>query len=190
MKYAALVAALLALSATAAEAQDPLPAVVLGQPAYGGSGCADGTASILLGFSQQAAIYLFDAYAVGDNGRSVDRKTCAIAIPVNVPDGVSVAVRNVGLRGAARLPEGLEATLTVEAFSAGEVGEASEIAFAGPADTGFLRFLSVPDDQLVWSGCGEDINLRINTSLRTRGTEDAAVSVSAMIVYPLATKAC
>jgi hypothetical protein len=190
MKYAALVAALLALSATAAEAQDPLPAVVLGQPAYGGTGCADGTAGIVLGFSRQAAIYVFEDYAVGDSGRAVDRKTCAVAIPVHVPAGVSVAVRTVALRGAVKLPDGLDATLNVELFSAGETGEINEIALAGPANTGFLRFVTVPEDQLAWSTCGEDINLRVNTSLRTRGTEDAAVSVSAMIVYPLATKAC
>ena len=43
MKYAALVAALRALSATAADAQDPLPAVSFGEPGYGGSGCPDST---------------------------------------------------------------------------------------------------------------------------------------------------
>lgn len=190
MKYAALVAALLALSATAVAAQDPLPAVSFGDPTYGGSGCPDGTGIIVRGFSGQAAVYVFDSYQVGDNGRAVDRKTCAVAIPVTVPDGVSVAVRDVGVRGAAMLPDGLEATLDVEAFAAGETGEVSEIAFTGPTDAGFLRFLDVSDDQLDWSACGEDINLRVNTSLRTRGTENAAVSLSTLIVYPLATKAC
>lgn len=190
MKYAALVAALLALSATGTQAQDPLPAVSLGEPGYGGSGCPDGTGAVVLGFGKQAAAYVFDSYAVGDNGRSVDRKTCAIAIPVDVPDGVSVAVRDVAFRGASKLPDGQDATISVELFSAGETGEINEIPLTGPSDTGFLRFVSVPDDQLVWSECGTDINLRVNTSLRTRGNEDAAVSLNALIVYPLATKAC
>ena len=39
MKYAALVAALLALSATGALADDPLPKVTFGEPGYGGTGC-------------------------------------------------------------------------------------------------------------------------------------------------------
>ena len=95
MKYAALVAALLALAATGVNAQDALPAVSFGEPGYGGSGCPDGTGIAIRGFSNQAAAYVFDAYKVGDNGRAVDRKTCAVAIPVDVPDGVSVAVRNV-----------------------------------------------------------------------------------------------
>jgi hypothetical protein len=190
MKYAALVAALLALSATAASAQDPLPAVSFGEPAYGGSGCPDGTGMVVRGFSNQAAAYVFDSYKVGDSGRSIDRKTCAIAIPVDVPAGVSVAVRNVGFRGAAKLPDGLDATLSVEAFRAGESGDIVELPLTGPTDTGYLRFVTVPDDKLDWSACGADINLRVNTSLRTKGTDEAAVSLNALIIYPLATKAC
>ncbi len=190
MKYAALVTALLALAATTAEAQEPLPAVSFGEPGYGGSGCPDGTGIAIRGFSNQAAAYVFDAYQVGDNGRAVDRKTCAIAIPVEVPDGVSVAVRDVALRGAAKLPEGLDATIGVEVFSAGETGEINEIPLSGGMDSGYLRFVSVPEDQLDWSACGDDINLRVNTSLRTRGNRDAAVSLDALIIYPLATKAC
>ncbi len=190
MKYAALVAALLALSAAGAQAQDPLPAVSLGEPGYGGSGCPDGSGSVVLGFSKQAAAYVFDAYAVGDNGRAVDRKTCAIAIPVTVPAGVSVAVRNVAFRGAAKLPDGQDATISVELFSAGETGEINEIPLTGPTDTGYLRFVTVPDDQLKWSDCGADINLRVNTSLRTRSDKQSNVALNALIVYPLATKAC
>ncbi|HZY67968.1 MAG TPA: DUF4360 domain-containing protein, partial [Devosia sp.] len=182
----------LALSGTAAaEAQEqPVPPVTFGEPGYGGSGCPDGTATIVRGFSNQAAIYVFDEYKVGDNGRSLDRKTCGVAIPVEVPDGVSVAVRNVGFRGASKLPEGQEATISVEAFSAGESGEIVETPLTGPTDTGYLRFLKTEDADLDWSECGADINLRVNTSLRARGNEDAAVSLDALIIYPLATKAC
>ena len=43
--------------ATAAVAQDPLPKVTFGEPGYGGSGCPDGTAKVIRGFSNQAAHY-------------------------------------------------------------------------------------------------------------------------------------
>jgi hypothetical protein len=190
MKYAALVAALLALSATGAVAEDPLPKVSLGEPGYGGSGCPDGTAEVIRGFSNQAAIYILDAYKVGEGKRSVDRKTCGIAIPVDVPDGVSVAIRNVAIRGTADLPDGLDATVSVEAFTASTLGEINEIPLSGPMNSGYLRFVTIPDDQLQWSACGADTNLRVNTSLRTRGDKKADVSLNALIVYPLATKAC
>ena len=190
MKYAALVATLLALSATAAVAQDPLPKVTFGEPGYGGSGCPDGTAKVIRGFSNQAAIYILDAYEVGDNGRAVDRQTCAVAIPVDVPDGVSVAIRTVAVRGTATLPDGLDATVSVELFTASTQGEINELPLNGAMDSGYLRFVTIPDDKLQWSDCGADTNLRVNTSLRTRGDKKAAVSLNALIVYPLATKAC
>ena len=109
---------------------------------------------------------------------------------MTVPDGVAVAVRNVAFRGAVKLPDGQDATISTELFSAGETGEVNEIPLTGPSDTGFLRFVTVPDDQLKWSDCGADINLRVNTSLRTRGDKESDVSLKALIVYPLATKAC
>jgi hypothetical protein len=190
MKYAALVAALLALSATGTVAEDPLPKVTFGEPGYGGSGCPDGTAEVIRGFSNQAAIYILDAYKVGGNGRAVDRQTCAVAISVDVPDGVSVAIRNVAIRGAADLPDGLDATVSVEAFTASTHGEINEIPLSGAMYSGYLRFVTIPEDQLQWSACGADTNLRVNTSLRTRGDRQADVSLNALIVYPLATKAC
>lgn len=190
MKYAALVAALLALSATSVDAQDPLPKVTLGEPGYGGTGCPDGSAEVIRGFSNQAAIYILSDYKVGDGKRSVDRKTCGIAIPVDVPDGVSVAVRSVAIRGTADLPDGLDATVSVEAFTASTQGEINEIALTGAMNSGYLRFVTIPDDKLQWSDCGADTNLRVNTSLRTKGNADAAVAMTALIVYPLATKAC
>ena len=190
MKYAALVAALLALSTAAAVAEDPLPKVTFGEPGYGGSGCPDGTAKVILGFSNQAAIYILEGYKVGDNGRAVDRQTCGVAIPVDVPDGVSVAMRLVAIRGTATLPEGLDATVSVEAFTASTQGEINEVKLNGAMDSGYLRFVNIPDDKLQWSDCGADTNLRVNTSLRTRGDKQAAVSLNALIVYPVAIKAC
>ena len=190
MKYAALVAALLALSTAAAVAEDPLPKVTFGEPGYGGSGCPDGTAKVILGFSSQAAIYILEGYKVGDNGRAVDRQTCGVAIPVDVPDGVSVAMRMVAIRGTATLPDGLGATVSVEAFTASTQGEINEVKLNGAMDSGYLRFVTIPDDKLQWSDCGADTNLRVNTSLRTRGDKQAAVSLNALIVYPVATKAC
>jgi hypothetical protein len=190
MKYAALVAALLALSTAAAVAEDPLPKVTFGEPGYGGSGCPDGTAKVIRGFSNQAAIYILEGYKVGDNGRAVDRQTCGVAIPVDVPDGVSVAMRMVAIRGTATLPEGLDATVSVEAFTASTQGEINEVKLNGAMDSGYLRFVTIPDDKLQWSDCGADTNLRVNTSLRTRGDKQAAVSLNALIVYPVATKAC
>src|SRR5690606_21326318 len=116
--------------------------------------------------------------------------TCGIAIPVDVPDGLSVAVRNIAIRGTADLPDGIDATVSLEAFTASTQGEINEIALSGGMHSAYLRFVTIPDDKLQWSDCGADINLRVNTSLRTRGDNEAAVTLNTLIVYPLATKAC
>lgn len=187
MKYAALVAALLALAATPTLAQDT---ATFGDPAFGGTGCPDGTAKVIKGLSVQAAVYLFDEYAIGDNGRAMDRKTCGIAIPVDVPSGMQVAVRNVALSGVADLPAGVDGTLSVELFTAGTQGEQNDIDLPTANKTPFVRFITTPDDQLQWSACGEDINLRVNTSLRSRGDKDGKAELNALIVYPLATRPC
>ncbi len=187
MKYAALVAALLALAGTPTQAQDT---PTWGDPAFGGTGCPDGTAKVIKGLSVQAAVYLFDEYSVGDNGRAVDRETCGIAIPVTVPAGTQVAVRNVALSGMADLPEGVDGTLNVELFTAGTQGPENAIDLPSGKKTPFVRFVTTPDDQLQWSACGADVNLRVNTSLRSRGDKEGKAELNALIIYPLATRAC
>ena len=92
--------------------------------------------------------------------------------------------------GDVTLPEGLEATLALEAFVAGDVGETAELTLTGLRAGSWQRTIHVPWDKLVWTGCGEDANMRINTSLRTRGNADAKLSIGALTVYRLVTKAC
>jgi hypothetical protein len=190
MKYAALVAALIALSATAATAQDARPIVSFGEIGYGGSGCPDSTATIVTNDARTSALLSLSDYTVGDANRSLDRKTCALAVPTSVPDGVAVAIRGVAVIGSVELPEGLEATLGLEAFVTGEVGEVTELTLTGLRAGNWQRTIVIPWDKLVWTGCGDDNNLRVNTSLRTRGKENAKVTVDTVTLFRLATKAC
>lgn len=187
MKSLAL-AVLLAALALPASAQSDL--AVFGEAGYGGSGCPDGTARIVAAFDSSSIALFPDAYSVGDNGRSLDRKTCAIAIPVSVPDGMQVAIRGIAFLGTAILPAGLDATLSAEAFTAGDSGEVTELPLTGPSTGPYFRFLTIPEDKLVWSGCGEDVNLRLNTSLRAKGNESASVTLDAINIFRVATKAC
>jgi hypothetical protein len=80
----------LVLSAPAFATHDDIS---LGEPGYGGTGCPDGTVSVTLSPDQKSLSLLFDQYQVevgGDTGKSFDRKSCNIAIPVHVPQGLSV----------------------------------------------------------------------------------------------------
>jgi hypothetical protein len=186
MKPAILLVSLLALATPAAAQQGP----AFGEIGYGGTGCPDGTALVSPGLGNGSVALQLSDYAVGDNGRGVDRKTCALALPVDVPEGMAVAIRLIGLQGTAKLPADIEATLSIEAFTAGDSGEVTEFPLVGPLDVSFFRFLQIPDDKLVWSGCGTDTNLRLNTSLRSKGNANAAVALTGLSVYRIATKPC
>ena len=81
----------------------------LGTPEYGGTGCPAGSASAVLSPNEDTVSILFDNYvaeAGGQTGRRFDRKSCAIGIPVQVPQGYSVAVFAVDYRGANIVPSG------------------------------------------------------------------------------------
>lgn len=189
MKYAALVAVLLAFATPIAPAAaTDLPP--FGEIGYGGTGCPDGSADIITNDGRNSALLSLSGYSVGDGKRSVDRKTCALAIPVEVPAGVAVAIRGIAVIGSVDLPEGVEATLGLEAFVAGDKGESNELTLTGPRTGNWFRAVSIRWNDLVWTGCGKDGILRINTSLRTKGNAGARVSVDKLVLFRVATKAC
>jgi hypothetical protein len=65
--------------------------ISLGKPGYGGTGCPEGTVSATLSPDAKSLSLLFDHYQIsvgGATGKSFDRKSCNIAIPVHVPQGM------------------------------------------------------------------------------------------------------
>ena len=88
--------------------------ISLGKPGYGGNGCPAGTADVALGAGGKTLTLRFDSYqasAGGSSGKSLDRKTCNLAIPVKVPAGKSVSIIAIDFRGQSRLPAGASARL-------------------------------------------------------------------------------
>src|SRR3954467_15421199 len=83
--------------------------ISLGGPGYGGTGCPSGSVSTTLSPDAKSLSLLFDSYqteAGGDTGKTFDRKSCNIAIPVHVPQGLSISVLAVDYRGYNNLPLG------------------------------------------------------------------------------------
>lgn len=189
-QYAVLIALVLATPVFAQDAATPMPAPVFGDVGYGGTGCPDGTATIITSPDRLSASLVLSDYSVGDNGRALDRATCAIAVPVDVPEGMQVAVQFAAVRGHVTLPAGLDATLSVEAFTAGDTGPVKDTELTGPIDRSLLSLTAIPNADLSWSACGADINLRLNTSLRTRGDQSAKAEIRVINLYRLATRPC
>ena len=196
-KLVATVAMLLSAGfASTAQADD----IALGQPGYGGSGCPSGSVSATLSPDAKSLSLLFDAYSVeagGESNKRFDRKSCNIAIPVHVPQGRSISVLAIDYRGYNNVPSGASTDFNVEYFFAGMRGPAFKKTFRGPIDSDYLIQNKLVADALVWSRCGEDVNLRTNSSIRvsTVGGRQALATVdsedvSAAIVYLLQWRKC
>lgn len=173
----------------------------LGQPSYGGNGCPGGSASAILSPDNSELSVLFDQYiaeAGGSTGRRIDRKSCNLAIPVRVPQGYSVAIVKVDYRGYTAVPAGGRNQFDVEYFWAGARGPKVSRTFTGPRNDSYTVTDELIATTLVWSGCGAEVNMRINSSMmaqsnsrmdQTIGTVDS-VDVSSGLIYHLAWKRC
>lgn len=196
-KILAIAALLIASTVAGASYADD---IALGEPGYGGTGCPDGTASVTLSPDQKSLSILFDEYyaeAGGSTNKSLDRKACNIAIPVHVPQGLSVSILTIDYRGYNNLPAGAKSTFAVEYFFAGVTGPKFNKTFNGALDKDYLITNKLQASALVWSACGADVNLRTNSSIRvqTKQNKEALATVDsqdvkAAIVYKLQWKKC
>lgn len=167
----------------------------LGTPGYGGTGCPAGTASVIVSPDDTALSVLFDSYvaeAGNTTGRSIDRKSCNLTIPVHVPQGYSVAVFHVDYRGFNAIPSGAQTRFNAEYFWAGARGPTMTRAFYGPQNQNYILSNDLLAASLVWAPCGASVNLRINSSLmaqtnsrwdQTMATVDSADLTSGLIYH-------
>lgn len=173
--------------------------ITLGQPGYGGTGCPAGSASVTLSPDQTSLSILFDSYvAEAGNGRRVDRKSCNISVPVNVPQGYSVAVFQVDYRGFNSVPRGAQTRLDAEYFWAGARGPRVSRTFVGPVNDIYTVSDGLIASALVWTPCGASVNLRVNSSMmaqtnsrmeQTMATVDSA-DISSGLIYHLQWRRC
>ena len=196
-KLLAIAALLIGSSVAGASYADD---IALGEPGYGGTGCPDGSASVTLSPDAKTLSILFDEYYVeagGSTNKSLERKSCNVAIPVHVPQGLSVSVLTVDYRGYNSLPAGASSTFSVEYFFAGIQGPKFNKTFNGALDKDYLITNKLQASALVWSACGADVNLRTNSSIRVRTTQNKEAlatvdseDIKAAIKYQFQWKKC
>jgi hypothetical protein len=172
----------------------------LGHPAYGGNGCPAGTASASVSPDAKSLSIIFDQFMVeagAATGRTLDRKSCNIAIPVHVPSGFSISLVAVDYRGFVSLPRGAMARLSAEYFFAGSMGPRFAQDFHGVRDQDYLFTNNLGISAQVWSPCGADVNLRVNAAMMVRNPtwQDALATVDsadvrAGIIYQIQSRRC
>jgi hypothetical protein len=174
--------------------------IKLGDPAYGGTGCPAGSASVSLSPDSSAISILFDQYVAQAGGATAfDRKNCNIAIPVHVPQGLSVAIMAIDYRGFVQLPAGARANLQVNYFLAGQGrGVTSNKSFYGASSQNYLTTDRLGFQSIVWTACGADTILRANTSMlvnsnsqreQAMATVDSA-DIDSGLIYHIQWKTC
>lgn len=148
-------------------------------PAYGGSGCPAGTATLTSSPDSQESIILFDQFYTDswEGNRALVRKACALSIPVEVPQGFRLGL-SIQTQGTFWADPGGSISVSREVFLAGNRGQILSQQSDGP-DQGEITLDQTVDDQsITWSDCGESTNLRANLSLRSKGP--ASIQIDAL----------
>lgn len=192
-----LLTALALITASAAQASS----IRLGTPSYGGTGCPGGSASVSVSPDNSAISILFDQFiteAGNTTGRRLDRKSCNLSVPVQVPNGYSVAVFQVDYRGYNAVPRGAYNRFESEYFWAGARGPKITRQFNGPINDSYTLTDDLVARTVVWTPCGASVNLRVNASMlsmsnsrmeQTLGTVDS-IDLSSGLVYHIRFQRC
>ncbi len=154
-------------------------------PAIAGSGCPAGTTDYALTPDGQTLTILFDSYAA-DPGN----KTCNIAVPVHVPNGFQVSLMTADYRG---FVEG-KAELRRSYFFAGQTGPSLKTNLSSPGGKEYTQRDNLLAMSNILARCGKDVNLRINSRIRTK-TNSSFISVDSLdlnngMIFHLQYKRC
>jgi hypothetical protein len=165
--------------------------LIVGQPVYGGSGCPAGSAEMTMSPDQQEFVLApsrFRAQSGPRAGKRMDRKACAVTIPVQVPQGYQVALTTETI-GSVVVGSRAQASFTEELFSAGMRGPLIAKKFRNQTDSEIHvdTDSEIFESQYGWSMCGASANLRANLSLATQGEAFASIDE---IHFKLIWKAC
>lgn len=185
----------------------PAQSIQVGRPSLMGTGCRAGTARVTLAPDNSALSALFDEFLVEVGGATRTRtamKNCQIILPMRVPPGYQVGIRQVQMRGFIALPEIAQATVNL-AYAFAPPMSGTRRSFEGPRVHRYAHLKGPLMDALEmhgegratsWSDCGENVKLVIEGRLALRtshGLDEAQAafdSLDAGIVLPLEWRRC
>jgi hypothetical protein len=163
----------------------PASQIVIDVVTVNGSGCPAGTAAIAVSPDNKAFTVTYSEYLaqVGVGSKPTDfRKNCQLNLKVHVPQGFSYAIAQADYRGFASLSNGATATQRAGYYFQGTSPTVlTSHAFSGALEDNWQTTDLVEVAALVYSPCGEQRNLNINTELRVNtGTSNPATTTSFM----------
>lgn len=165
-----IVGTLLALTVQSSVATPNNNNVYFKAPAIAGSGCPVGSTEYAITPDGATLSILFDNY-IAEPGN----KSCNIAVPVHVPNGLQVSQMTADFRG---FVEG-SAELRRSYFFAGQEGPLQKTKLYSREGDDYLARDNLLAMTESWSKCGHDVNMRINSRILTN-SKKSSVSVDSL----------
>lgn len=147
----------------------------IGAPIAQGNGCPDGTYDVVLSPDGNELTVLFSSFTAETNEtENFNFSNCNIAVPIEVPAGITIGLFGVDYRGMAFIPTDGTGIISREYFFAGVRGP--QINSAIPVYDEFYEFF-YPDEVTipVWTRCGDDVTARSNTTMYVSKPADSPV---------------
>ena len=157
----------------------------VGRVSYNGTGCPEGSASVVLSPDQKSLSMIYDQFIneAGAGQAPRVRKNCNMTLQIDVPSKYQVAVVRLDYRGFNSIPERGATQIESKFHFVGErladprTAQVRRVAdFQGPLNEDFTAVATV---QEAWSNCGQMTNLIIQTSMVsdvTRNPQEALFS--------------
>jgi hypothetical protein len=183
--FTAIAATLLTIATSSSIAAPDNNTVHFKAPAIAGSGCPAGSSDFAITPDGSTLSILFDSY-IAEPGN----KSCNLAVPVHVPNGFQVSTMTADFRG---FIEGRGELRRSYFFAGGRTPTMKTKLYNRYGDD-----YTVHDDLMImsesWSRCGEDVNMRINSRIRTR-SRGSSISVDSLdlssgVVFHLKYRRC
>ncbi|OWZ11789.1 hypothetical protein PHMEG_00015138 [Phytophthora megakarya] len=145
------------------------PAFKFGTPTFFGSGCPADTVTVVPSTDGQSVSVLFSQFAARTSGSDVtrDRKSCNLAVPVDVQSGISIGIFRVDYRGNAFVPteSGSYGQFDAEYYFAGQRGPIASEKYSPGTDKDLFISHEVGVSAVVWTPCGASTNFRVNSAI-------------------------
>lgn len=133
----------------------------------GGNGCRGGGAVDLYRAEQSGRVMIFFSdLGIDVEGKKIERKACAVSIPLDLPEGKRLVISTPALFGASLLSEGVAAKAHLEVFVVGEKGLEVGQSLSHEETSKFFYQRSTEE---LRSACGAQTLIRVNASLLGQG---------------------
>ena len=155
------------------------------EPTFFGSGCPADSVRVVTSSDGQSVSVLFSDYIAGTTSRKNRvRKSCNLAVPVDVQSGFSIGIFRVDYRGYAYVPResGSYAKFDVEYYFAGAQGPRATKKYSAGFDDDI--FISHKLGAVAWTPCGASTNFRVNSGItaykKNRWGEDPEIAIDSI----------